>query len=265
MIRYPSLPLLTQLLWCLLLNFVSAEPKPQVLHAFVALCDNASQGIIPVAPKIGNGDDLSNNLYWGCDEAIVPCLQKSADWKKISISTPGGQEVILSRAIFIHKSSGAILVADAYRGKEIRLALRDYFAALAGTLNLELEVQGKSISAGGRAGFIAYVGHDGLMEFPAVVPQRDTARPPVAAVAFSCRSQAFFQKHIESVNATPYILTTQLMYPGGFLLQSAAECWIAGKSGEILKQRVAKGYAKNQGISQKSAEGVFWVPAPTLP
>ncbi len=40
----------------------AAKPVAQ-LHVIVALVDNASQGIVPVPVKIGNGDDAFNNLY----------------------------------------------------------------------------------------------------------------------------------------------------------------------------------------------------------
>ncbi len=241
------------------INSLRAEP-PKVIHAFVALCDNASQGIQPVPAKIGNGDDLVDNLYWGCDEAIVPCLTRSKDWQKVSLSKPVGQEVILVRAIYRHPATGGILVADAYRGKEIKTALKDYFAALAGKLVVEIEVAGKKVAAGGQSGMVAYVGHDGLMEFRVEPPPRDPARPPVVAVSLSCMSRAYFMPHLETLQVKPYLLTTQLMYPGGFLLQGAAESWLAGLAGEPVRARAAAGYSKNQGISAKNAANVFWVP-----
>lgn len=39
--------------------------QPIVIYTIVALCDNKHQGIVPVSPKLGNGNDFSNNLYWG--------------------------------------------------------------------------------------------------------------------------------------------------------------------------------------------------------
>jgi hypothetical protein len=45
--------------------FVSAQEAPRVVHAFVALCDNKHQGIVPVPAILGNDDDPKNNLYWG--------------------------------------------------------------------------------------------------------------------------------------------------------------------------------------------------------
>ena len=36
---------------------VSAEQAPRVVHVFVALADNENQGIVPVSPRLGNGED----------------------------------------------------------------------------------------------------------------------------------------------------------------------------------------------------------------
>ena len=37
----------------------------RTVHVFMALADNQHQGIIPVPPKLGNGEDAERNLYWG--------------------------------------------------------------------------------------------------------------------------------------------------------------------------------------------------------
>ena len=51
---------------------VSAAAKDAIksIHVFVALCDNQSQGIVPVPKQLGNGNDPGNNLYWGLLQAI---------------------------------------------------------------------------------------------------------------------------------------------------------------------------------------------------
>ena len=43
----------------------SPAPAGRVAHVIVALADNRYQGIVPVPPAIGNGDDPDRNLYWG--------------------------------------------------------------------------------------------------------------------------------------------------------------------------------------------------------
>ncbi len=41
----------------------TASATPKTVKVFVALCDNKTQGIVPVGEKIGNGDDPDANLY----------------------------------------------------------------------------------------------------------------------------------------------------------------------------------------------------------
>lgn len=59
------------------------------------------------------------------------------------------------------------------------------------------------------------------------------------------------------MNAAPLLLTTQLMYPGGFLMEAAAAGWIAGETPEACRQRAARAYAANQRIRPAAAAGVF--------
>jgi hypothetical protein len=59
------------------------------------------------------------------------------------------------------------------------------------------------------------------------------------------------------VNARPLVLTTQLMYPGGFILRAAVDGWTRGESAAALCDRAAASYSRNQRISVKAARGVF--------
>ena len=52
------------------INVTSFDSAYKVIHVLVALCDNKYQGIVPVPPKIGNGQDVNNNLYWGCSMGV---------------------------------------------------------------------------------------------------------------------------------------------------------------------------------------------------
>src|ERR1044072_7487753 len=44
---------------------VTNDSAQRLIHVYVALCDNDSQGIVPVSKRMGNGNDPENNLYWG--------------------------------------------------------------------------------------------------------------------------------------------------------------------------------------------------------
>ena len=83
---------------------------------------------------------------------------------------------ILERCVFRHLS-GAWLVADAYQGEKIQQALSDYFAAIAGRSNETARVKTAEVDAvikvAGDADLVAYIGHNGLMDFdlPEIPPE----------------------------------------------------------------------------------------------
>jgi hypothetical protein len=236
--------MLHRLAFFLAVAVTSAFAEPARIHVFVALVDNEHQGIAPVPAKIGNGDDPANNLYWGCDEALPPLLRGSKDWK-LTATTKGDKPTILERKVYTHRDGKFQIVADAYRGMNIKECTADFFAALGS----ETPVADFPLAI--------YVGHDGLMEFP--LPAEATAKrgPGRPAIALCCESQKYFGPHFAAVNAKPVLLTTQFMYPGGFLVREAANGLVAGeKPGQIL-QRAAAAYARNQKISVRAAAGVF--------
>ncbi len=230
------------LLLTVLANAAFAEPAR--IHVFVALADNRTQGIVPVPARIGDGDNKDANLYWGCSEALKPVLKASGEWKLAS-SVAGPKPEILERATFTHRSGKWVVVADAYRGSEIRACTLDFFAALSSDELLE------------KFPLAAYVGHDGLMDFE--LPPDATAKrgPGRQAVVLCCKSGSYFGPHLSAVNARPLVLTTQLMYPGGFLIRAILDGWMRGEAASALCDRAAASYARNQRISVKAARGVF--------
>jgi hypothetical protein len=251
--------------WRLLFFLVCAAPlfaAPKVVHIYAALCDNASQGIQRVPEKIGNGDDPEHNLYWGCDDGVRSVFRRSKSWKRMSAADPDGDGPVLERLVSRHVSQDVWLVADAYRGREIKTCLTDYFAALAGSLKGDITAGDTTFAAAGAADLIVYAGHDGLMEFEVPVPAPVEGRKPKAAIALCCVSRTFFQPHLEKQQVQPLLLTTQLMYPAAQCLHESIGGWLAGKSGPQCLQLAAAAYAANQGISPKAAAGVFHTAVP---
>lgn len=112
------------------------ENTPKTIHILVALCDNKYQGIVPVPPKIGNGQDPDNNLYWGCAYGIKNYFKKSGEWKFIKSEKQYGKT--LERIIFRHISKDYYLVADAYDGREIKSCTKDFLNSNAGSLKKRL-------------------------------------------------------------------------------------------------------------------------------
>ena len=138
-----------------------------------------------------------------------------------------------------------MLTADAYRGAAIQDCIADFFAALSSDEPLA------------RLPLVAYIGHNALMD--AALPASATAKhgPGRQAMVLCCKSAGYFGPHLGAVNARPVLLTTQLMYPGGFILHAALDGWTRGESLDAIHDRAAASYARNQKISVKAAHGVF--------
>jgi hypothetical protein len=144
-----------------------AQDTPRTVHVFVALADNANQGIVPVPAKLGNGEDPAHNLYWGSAFGVKAFFARSADWKLISSSQEPKYEV-LERCVFKHRIANVYLIADAYRGREIRTAILDFLDSAAGLgreqINIEAGKQQVKLEVRGASQLVAYIGHDGLMD-----------------------------------------------------------------------------------------------------
>lgn len=230
----------------------------EVIHVFVALADNASQGLVPVPAKIGNGDDPANNLYWGCDEGVRSWFKRSSKWKKVP-SPKASRPEILERVVFKHKEKDAWLVADAWRGSQMKLCLEAFVAATAGKGGEVVALEGAELRVGGDATLLAFIGHNGLMDFKLEWPAPPAAVPakPRPVVVLCCLSQSYFGDPLRRVGARPLLTTTQLMYPGAFVLHDAAEAWLEGKSATEVRAAAGRAYAKNQRLSVKAGTGVF--------
>lgn len=242
-----------------------AVDPPKVIHAFVALCDNATQGIIKVSPKIGNGDDLDNNLYWGCDDGLRSYFKRSKQWRLVESRKEAATAVILERCVFKHSERDAWLVAYAYRGAEMRRALEEFLKAVSGAPGGAITVKyaGREITLAdaGHADFLAFIGHNGLMDFSLPFPNKQRHGRPVPAAVLCCMSDSYFTAGLRQSGAEPVLMTRQLMYPGSFLLHAALEGWFHGGGPPLILDRAARAYAANQGIGVKAARGVFVAPS----
>jgi hypothetical protein len=142
---------------------LSHDTTITTIHIYVALCDNKYQGIVPVPKSIGNGQDPNSNLYWGCENGIRSYFKRSREWKLVSRIKK--DKIILERLVFKHLTKNAYLIADAYDGKEIIKCTEDFLAASSGNKKDTLHSGKSIIGIGGNSQLLAYIGHDGLMDF----------------------------------------------------------------------------------------------------
>lgn len=224
---------------CGLLMFQVVAAAPKNVMLFVALCDNASQGIASVPAKIGNGDNPETNLYWGCTDGFAGCFGSAKSWKLVKKEAPADAR-ILRRLTYLNESSGVEITAEAWRGSEIKACLTAFEAAL----------------VSGKHDLCAYIGHNVLMDGE-VSPNSAKATKPVDAIVLCCMSENYFKERLAKIGARPVLLTTQLMFPGSFILRDALPIWAKGDSNDEIRTSAASAYARNQKISVKAAKGVF--------
>jgi hypothetical protein len=230
---------------------------------FVALCDNVNQGIVPVASSLGNGDDPARNLYWGAAFGIKTFFTKNKDWQALDSSTQSNKaaSVVLERSIFKRRDRNVFLVAEAYRGSYIQQATRDFLEAAAGTAGeaVNVSVEGKllTLNLAGSANLIAYIGHNGLMDFQltSLPHKRDDEQRD--AVILACASKSYFAEPLRLTGANPLLWTTNLMAPEAYILSAAIEGWSRKETDEEIRLRAAKAYDQYQNCGLQSANKLF--------
>jgi hypothetical protein len=241
-------------------GYAAGQTKPRVVHVFVALADNEHQGIVPVAAALGNGDDAARNLYWGAAFGVRTFFKRTAEWKEVhSFKQPNA--FILERSIFRNQNGEVLVVADAYRGSEIKQALTDFFRASAGIPDKEAAAGGVIAGVGfqvpATADLVVYVGHDGLMDFPLTVDFGGHSESTRSAIVLACASRSYFRDLLRASGATPLLWTNGLMAPEAYTLKAALDGWIQQESKEEIRKRAATAYAKYQKCSDTAALRLF--------
>jgi hypothetical protein len=232
----------------------------KLVHVLVALCDNENQGIVPVSAALGNGEDPARNLYWGAAFGIKTFFTKSKEWQLVS-KTIDPKYAVMERLVFKHRSRNVYLVADAYKGIEIQRAIAEFLASASGNLNEAIEVsmdaKNLKLQIGGGADLLAFVGHNGLMDFslPEYPKKQDDARRE--AIILSCASKSYFTAPLKLTGAQPLLWTTNLMAPEAYILKSALDGWMLGENGEQIRQRAAESYNAYQKCGLKAARNLF--------
>ncbi len=221
--------------------------KPMVVHVVVALCDNRYQGIVPVPESIGNGQDPDSNLYWGAMYGVRSFFNRSDAWEQVAIQIPDDKR-ILERVVFageVTRGGSSVpvhVIADAWDGQHIKDATAAFL----------------KMASEGERHLVAYVGHDGLMDFSLPAPEPVESALPTDAVVLACASKQYFKKHLEAAGAHALLLTTGLMAPEAYTLDAAIRSWAAGGSTTEVGTSAAKAYHHYQKCGLTAAKRLFW-------
>lgn len=248
-----------QLLLCLLLLAIYGQAQTKLIHVCVALCDNDSQGIVPVPKKIGNGNDPNANLYWGCGYGVRTFFTNASEWQKIATIKNAAPNV-LERCVFKHRTSDVILVADGFRGARIRQCTEKFLQNASGNCGdtLSVTIAGKSkLLQLGDAQLVCYIGHDGLMDFSIDNPPKNKDGVKKDVIILACISRSYYSEALRSAGAHPLLWTTGLMAPEAYTLKAAIDGWILKEDGQAIRKRAAEAYNQYQKCGIKGAMNLF--------
>jgi hypothetical protein len=151
------------------------------------------------------------------------------------------------------------LVADAYNGSEIKRTIGDFVASAGGTRKETVTVKEgartRTLAAAGSSKLVAYVGHNGLMEFtlddPPAGKRHSEGRRD--AIVLACESKTFFGNVLDRESVRPLVWTTGFMAPEAYTLKAAIDGWIANESAASIRECAARAYHRYQKCGLRAA------------
>jgi hypothetical protein len=218
------------------------------IHILVALCDNYYQGIVKVPQGIGNGQKPKTNLYWGCGYGIKTFFKKSAEWTLLrTISFPmKNDSVIMERLIFKNKSKNCYLIADAYNGMNIKRCTQDFFFSNSGQLKDTIQINKRIIGTHGNSELIAYIGHNGLMDFNFTDSIFRADNKQRNCIILACKSKSYYKDFVTKTGSNPLLWTTNYMCPEAYTVHDAISAYLSGSNPETIRIKAAEAYNKYQ-------------------
>lgn len=241
--------------------------KPMVVTVYVALCDNDSQGIIPVRNRsICDGDHPMQNMYWAGKNALAGMAKKQR-WKKVSrVEDPDGTLMVEQiwekwahpgpglRAAGVDEPFKIYVIGRAYRGNKIHNAFVDYLRAVHNDDALSMDLDGTTISYGGAGHVVGYVGHDYMMD---VEPGSAALREIVDATrgdsssakgvfALACAGDSWIRPFISRENVYVMALNVYLAFPNAWTIDGILDGIADRGDGADIHRSAAKGFAKGQ-------------------
>jgi len=137
----------------------------------------------------------------------------------------------------------------------------DFLEAASGKPGEELQITANSrlvrLNIAGSGDLLAYIGHNGLMDFSLPITPRQRDARKREAIILACASKQYFSTPLKSTGASPLVWTTNLMAPEAYVLSAAIDGWIMQETNEQTRLRAATAYDKYQDCGLKSANRLF--------
>ncbi len=242
----------------------ATDSLAKTIHVLIALCDNKHQGIVPVPASLGNGQQPNTNLYWGAAFGLKTYFTKSQKWQLIEQKSI--DSIILERLIFKHKTKNYYLIADAYNGKFIKQATKNFLHFSAGQQKKTIQLDKNTIIAShGNANLIAYLGHNGLMDFKLHKRYTKSDNQQRDIIILACYSKNYFQPHLQHLNVNRLLWTTGFMAPEAYTLHDALTGYVLSETNEQIRDRAAQAYHHYQKCGLNAAKRLLVTTSDTVP
>src|SRR5690606_16014943 len=106
-----------------------------------------------------------------------------------------------------------------------------------------IRYENQTLMFGGNSNLVAYIGHDGLMDFDVNIKyQPNVNASKTDIIILACFSKKYFSPEIKQAGAQPLLWTTHLMAPEAYTLKAALDGWLKNESGVEIKERAAQAY-----------------------
>ena len=234
------------------------DHTPLIVHAFVPLCDNEHQGIVPVNEQLGDGFNLQTNLYWGAKYGVKNHFKNLQSWQLV-YSEKDPTDKVLERVVFAKeytKNKKVYLIADAYQGDSMEECLAGFFMALSGEKAGNITIEKEIIEGYNKADLLVFNGHNGLMDV--AIPtfyNRDSIYKD--AIIIACESNSYFSERLNYVKAFPVLTTTNLLAPEAYVLAAAVDHWANLNTGKSFEKEAGAAYNQFQNCGLKGATRLF--------
>jgi len=228
----------------------AAHACPKTVRIIVSLADNKNQGIVPIQPSLGNGQDPKNNLYWGAMYGVKSYFKRHSGYEvKRPQSDAYRQDGVLEEIEIYDTKKYVLTYADAWDGSRQKTAT-EFF------MDLLVEPQDS---------LTIFVGHNPLMDESVPMPkltnrqlEYNKAKERKFAV-IACQSRRYFEDHIKSAGHVPYVLTAGNMAPEAYVVEAILRAWLEDQPAQTAREYAAKAYSKYQKIPLKNSNWLFGV------
>lgn len=238
------------------------QGEPLVATVYVALCDNDSQGIVPVRnPKICDGRRPEANLYWATGGGLEGYL-KRAGWKRVSTLREPRDGVAFEvvwrkryrargelRDRGVAGSFDVYLVSVVFWGDHIHEANIEYLRAVNRDDARTVDVDGRGeLAYGGASHVVGYIGHDYFFDvsdpIELIAPTRGGSELHKGAFALACAGHQLIRPAITRENSHILLLNRQLAFPGAWTVGGLIRGIASGQDGRGIHREAARAFAK---------------------